>query len=40
MARGQLSESWSVELIAQTRALPADLREATDQILVQAAAPP
>src|SRR6516165_5178087 len=38
LARGELSWSWAAEIIELTRKLPAELRDGTDQILLDAAA--
>ena len=38
LARGEISESWAVEIIDWTKELPAELRGSTDKILVEAAA--
>jgi hypothetical protein len=38
LASGVISESWAVEIMRWTKDLPADLREATDEVLVEAAA--
>jgi hypothetical protein len=38
LARGEISESWTAEIIDRTKELPAELRGSTDKILVEAAA--